>query len=175
MDFHSSLISFCHFSIRLSVSQAVCCISVFVSKNGRSSSLPRKQLNWPLSSSQEQLCSPLLSLFPVPSCVLGRVGSPHRTACSVPRRSELPVPWVSLVAKGSSCSRVPFSAVPVPQQGHGLVAQGARLALGSVALGGDTQHPLPWLPTCPGHSSVRFLCISTQNQHHVHVQHSSLE
>lgn len=56
VDSHSS-ISFCHFSGRLALSQAVYCISVFVSKSGRSSSLPQEQLKWFLCTRQEQLSS----------------------------------------------------------------------------------------------------------------------
>lgn len=123
MNFHSFLISFCHFSVRLGVGQAVYCISVFVSKNGRSSSLPQKQLNWPLSTSQEHLCSSCCQLCSRQSPAGFRAGwsSPPRAEVScVPRELRAGCAGVSLVSQGSSCSRVPSRvppAVPGSQQG----------------------------------------------------------
>lgn len=205
MDLHS-LISFCHFSVRLSVSQAVYCISVFVSKNGRSSSLPRKQLNWPPSTSQEQLSSsPCSQPCSRQSPEVFRAGcvSAHRTGVSClawpQTRVQCPKGVPSWVSKGSPswpravlsdvlswtpshsplphcCPRSPGRAVCWRRHGQpGRVPEpGAGPALGSVALGRGTQQHLPWLPTCPGHSSVHLMCVPTQNQHRVHAQHSSL-
>lgn len=118
VDFHS-LISFCHFSVRLSVSQAVYCISVFVSKNGRSSSLPQKQLSFPC-------LQPGAAAVPDPSCAPGRAprgsgqaGVTPRTGVSpgqgqCPQVLRVAVPWVCLGAKGSSCSRVPSGCLCCP-------------------------------------------------------------
>lgn len=70
---------------------------------------------------------------------------PQRVLCSGPLLSLYPAGWVLLVAPG------------------------AGLALGSVALVGHQQH-LPCLPACPGRSSAGLMCIPTHTQHRVHAQ-----